>query len=212
MGNSATLNTGTTSGTVATGDHTHSITTISGLQTALDGKASTSHTHPISAVTNLASTLAVKAELGHTHTMSEITDLSFPTASVYYGDTAPSDSSYNLWIQTSTARIFNKIDGFWVEAAAGFGPLVIENTGGGTSGGTGTGAVDSVNGLTGAVTLTPSIIGAANATHGHTISNITNLQTTLNSKVNNSGGVSNIIKVSSMPSVVDPNTLYIVVQ
>jgi hypothetical protein len=38
LGNSATLNTGTTSGTVATGAHTHTIANVTGLQTALDGK------------------------------------------------------------------------------------------------------------------------------------------------------------------------------
>jgi hypothetical protein len=145
--------------------------------------------------------------------MSEITDLTFPTASVYYGDTPPTDTTYNLWIQTSTARIFNKIDGYWVEAAAGFGPLVIEGTGGGgTTPNPGTGgAVDSVNGLTGAVTLTPSIIGAANATHSHAISEVTNLQSTLNSKISNTGGINGIAIVSVLPSVVDTNVLYVIV-
>jgi hypothetical protein len=146
--------------------------------------------------------------------MSEITDLTFPTASVYYGDTAPTDPTYNLWIQTSSARIFNKIDGFWVEAAAGFGPLVIDNTGG-TTPGPGTGAVDSVNGLTGVVTLTPSTIGAANVSHTHAISDTTGLQTTLtsltNNKVTNAGGVSMIMRVTALPAVTDPNTLYIVI-
>lgn len=49
---------------------------------------------------------------------------------------------------------------------------VIENSVGG-------GAVDSVNGKTGAVVLTPGDLGAAPATHTHTISDVTGLQTAL---------------------------------
>lgn len=194
--------------------HGHAISQVTNLQSALDLKANSTHSHTLSDTTGLVAALEAKAEVGHTHLMSDITDLEFPTANVYYGDTAPSSSTYNLWIQTSTARIFNKIDGFWVEAAAGFGPLLIENTGGGT-GGTGSGAVDSVNGLTGVVTLTPSTIGAAAATHSHSVSDVTGLQTALtsltNNKVTNAGGISMIMRVSVLPSVTDPNTLYLVI-
>jgi len=194
-------------------NHTHTASQITDWNVAISTKADVNHQHTISQVTNLSSSLAGKSAVGHTHVMSEITDLTFPTASVYYGDTPPTDTTYNLWIQTSTARIFNKIDGYWVEAAAGFGPLVIEGTGGGgTTPNPGTGgAVDSVNGLTGAVTLTPSIIGAANATHSHAISEVTNLQATLNSKISNTGGINGIAIVSTLPSVVDTNVLYVIV-
>lgn len=118
--------------------HGHAISQITNLQSSLNLKANSTHSHAISDTTGLQAALDTKTAVGHTHVMSDITDLTFPTASVYFGDTAPTSSTYNLWIQTSTARIFNKIDGFWVEAAAGFGPLVIENTGGGTGGGGGT--------------------------------------------------------------------------
>ena len=194
--------------------HGHAISQVTNLQSALDLKANSTHSHTLSDTTGLVAALEAKSGVGHTHVMSDITDLEFPTANVYYGDTAPSSSTYNLWIQTSTARIFNKIDGFWVEAAAGFGPLLIENTGGGT-GGTGSGAVDSVNGLTGVVTLTPSTIGAAAATHSHSVSDVTGLQTTLtsltNNKVTNAGGISTIMRVTALPTVTDPNTLYLVI-
>lgn len=194
--------------------HGHAISQITNLQSSLNAKANSTHSHVIGDTTGLQTALDSKTAVGHTHVMSEITDLAFPTASVYYGDTAPTVPTYNLWIQTSSARIFNKIDGFWVEAAAGFGPLVIDNTGG-TTPGPGTGAVDSVNGLTGAVTLTPSTIGAANVSHTHAISDTTGLQTTLtsltNNKVTNAGGVSMIMRVTALPAVTDPNTLYIVI-
>ena len=191
--------------------HGHAISQITNLQSSLNAKANSTHSHVIGDTTGLQAALESKAAFGHTHVMSEITDLTFPTANVYYGDTAPTDTTYNLWIQTSTARIFNKIDGYWVEAAAGFGPLVIEGTGGGGTTGSGTGAVDSVNGLTGAVTITPSVIGAANATHSHSIADVTNLQANLNSKVTNVSGITGVARVMALPANPDPNTLYIVI-
>ena len=51
------------------------ISSISGLSTILDGKASSSHTHLIADVTNLTDTLAGKAALSHTHAQSDITGL-----------------------------------------------------------------------------------------------------------------------------------------
>ena len=69
-------------------NHTHTIANVSGLQSALDakatsealtsglaGKANTSHTHTISNITNLQTTLDGKAASNHTHTASQITDL-----------------------------------------------------------------------------------------------------------------------------------------
>jgi hypothetical protein len=63
--------------------HTHVISDITGLQFALSGKASVSHTHIISDVTGLqaaldtlTSDLALKSVIGHTHVISEITGLS----------------------------------------------------------------------------------------------------------------------------------------
>ena len=46
---------------LSTGNHTHTISKISGLQTALDGKATLVHTHAESDVTNLTTDLAAKA-------------------------------------------------------------------------------------------------------------------------------------------------------
>jgi hypothetical protein len=70
------------------GDGTTTIGDITGLQTALDGKAATSHTHTIANVTGLqtaidakadasatTSALAGKAASSHTHPQSEITNL-----------------------------------------------------------------------------------------------------------------------------------------
>jgi hypothetical protein len=57
----------------ALASHTHSISDVTGLQTALDGKASSSHTHSISDVTGLQTALDGKASSSHTHAASDIT-------------------------------------------------------------------------------------------------------------------------------------------
>lgn len=60
----------------ATASHTHAIADVTGLQTALDGKAATSHTHVIADTTGLQTALDGKAASSHTHTASNITDFS----------------------------------------------------------------------------------------------------------------------------------------
>ena len=55
--------------------HSHSIADTTGLQTALDGKASTSHNHAINDVTGLQTALDNKANSTHNHTISDTTGL-----------------------------------------------------------------------------------------------------------------------------------------
>jgi hypothetical protein len=59
----------------ASTSHTHIISDVSGLQTALDGKAPTSHTHTIANITGLQTALDGKAPTSHTHIISDITSL-----------------------------------------------------------------------------------------------------------------------------------------
>ncbi len=59
----------------ASTSHTHVISDVSGLQTALDGKAPTSHTHTIANVSGLQTALDGKAPTSHTHIISDITSL-----------------------------------------------------------------------------------------------------------------------------------------
>jgi hypothetical protein len=54
---------------------TPTIANVTGLQTALDGKAATSHTHTIANVTGLQTTLDGKAATSHTHTIANVTGL-----------------------------------------------------------------------------------------------------------------------------------------
>ena len=52
--------------------HSHAIGDVTGLQTALDGKAATSHSHAIGDVTGLQTALDGKAATSHTHTLAEL--------------------------------------------------------------------------------------------------------------------------------------------
>lgn len=77
--------TGTTGSTVALGDHAHAnyaalshghaITDTTGLQTALDSKATTTHGHAIADVSNLQTVLDDKASATHVHAISGVTNL-----------------------------------------------------------------------------------------------------------------------------------------
>lgn len=55
--------------------HTQAISTILGLQAALDAKAGVSHGHTISDVTSLQASLDAKANTSHNHFISEVTNL-----------------------------------------------------------------------------------------------------------------------------------------
>jgi hypothetical protein len=61
-------------GKAATG-HGHSIADVSGLQTALDGKAASVHGHAIGDVTGLQTALDAKASSVHTHAIADVTGL-----------------------------------------------------------------------------------------------------------------------------------------
>lgn len=56
-------------------EHTHTIANVSGLQSALDGKAAASHTHSIAQVSGLQSALDGKAAASHTHGIADVTGL-----------------------------------------------------------------------------------------------------------------------------------------
>lgn len=58
-----------------TATHTHVIANVTGLQTALDAKASTTHTHTVANVTGLQAQLDGKSSVGHLHTIADVTNL-----------------------------------------------------------------------------------------------------------------------------------------
>ncbi len=55
--------------------HTHSISDVSDLQSQLNSKASSSHSHVISGITGLSTELGNKANVNHSHSISGITNL-----------------------------------------------------------------------------------------------------------------------------------------
>ncbi|WP_423373199.1 tail fiber domain-containing protein [Stenotrophomonas maltophilia] len=55
--------------------HTHAVSDVTGLQSALDGKAAASHTHTITNVTGLQAALDGKAAASHTHAIADVTGL-----------------------------------------------------------------------------------------------------------------------------------------
>lgn len=57
----------------AASSHTHTIANVTGLQTALDGKAASTHSHAIADVTGLQTALDGKAASSHTHAPADIT-------------------------------------------------------------------------------------------------------------------------------------------
>ena len=99
-------------------NHTHAIINITGLQTALDGKAATSHTHAVSDVLNLQTTLDGKAAASHTHTVANVTGLQTtlddkaPLASPAFtgAPTAPQAAAYsNTQLIANTAQVHSTV-------------------------------------------------------------------------------------------------------
>jgi hypothetical protein len=93
---------------------TQDISTVLGLQTALDGKAATSHTHVISDIINLQTTLDGKSETSHTHTASQITDFNTAVATQVTDKVSNSTDTFTsvdsvLYIVTLTKAEYDAI-------------------------------------------------------------------------------------------------------
>lgn len=94
----------------AASTHTHAQTDITGLSTALAGKAASSHTHEQSEINGLSTALAGKAASSHTHAQSEITGLTTALAGkasashthTEYAATGHTHSDYALKTDIST--------------------------------------------------------------------------------------------------------------
>ena len=173
---SATKATQDASGNVITSTYatkTELDTAKSALQTSINGKANSSHTHTIANITNLQTTLDGKAASSHNHAASNITSGTLfsdrlPTVPIAKGGTGATTAAAaltNLGI-TATAAELNKMDGVTVTS-------------------TELGYLDGVtsNVQTQLDALSGAIDGKADTSHTHAISNVTNLQSTLDSKV-----------------------------
>lgn len=227
---SARLPIGTTAGTVAAGDHTHSgggsggpiaIGDVTGLQSALDGKAATSHAHIVGDVTGLTTALNGKANLTHTHSISDTTNLQTTldgkAASVHshaIADVTNLQTTLNTKANTSSLST--------VATTGSYNDLLDKPSGSGN--------VTSVAGRTGDVTLTKSDVGLANvdntsdankpvstaqqtaldgkaaATHSHAQSDVTGLTTALADKAN-SADLATVATTGSYTDLTDKPTI-----
>lgn len=208
-------------------EHTHVIDDVTGLQNALDGKAATVHLHDMGDVTGLVAALAGKSDVGHTHAQSDIAGLGaalsakadasavttglagkadlvdgvIPTAQIpaiaiseFLGPAADetemlalvgqrgdycyrTDLESAMWLTADDPTAV----GSWLQVAI---PTV---------------SVQSVNGQAGVVVLGYDDVDAAAASHTHLISDVTDLQSTLDSKAAASDLAAHVATVTGNP-------------
>ena len=143
--------------------HTHTIANVTGLQTALDGKAASSHNHAIANVTGLQDALDGKAASSHNHTKSQITDfpasLKNPTNIVVKLNGGTTEGTNMFTYDGSTAKTINITPSGIGAAAASHNHAIANVTG-----------------------LQTALDGKAASSHTHAIANVTGLQTALNGK------------------------------
>jgi hypothetical protein len=159
--------------------HTHIIGEVTGLQSALDGKASVSHSHAQSEITNLVSDLADKADL----VGGKVPSSQLPAAALgeYLGAVANQAAMLALTAQTGDTCSRTDTSTFW--QLLGSDPTLLANW---WEYSVATGAVTSVNGYTGTVVLSHTDVGAAQASHTHIIADVTGLQAALDGKASTS--------------------------
>jgi len=106
-------------------NHTGSqaISTVTGLQTALDGKSNTGHTHSEADVTGLTADLAGKAATVHTHAQADVTGLTALLAlGFYYADGStstnarPSVPGKVIWVGGTTQPVNMATGDIWIKA------------------------------------------------------------------------------------------------
>ena len=85
--------------------HDHAISTITGLQAALDGKAASSHDHAIANVTGLQTALDGKAATSHDHAIANITGL----------QTALDEPPHFVGSEVATSLIVTLSGGLWTD-------------------------------------------------------------------------------------------------
>ena len=168
--------------------HTHPISEINGLQSALDGKqpagsyAAASHTHTFASLTSKPTTLSGygitdAASSSHTHTFASLT--SKPTTLSGYGITDAATSTQGT--QGATAY------GWGNHASAGYATQTYVNTAVSNLVSAAPATLDTLNELAAALgddpnfatTMTTALAGKASTSHTHTFASLTSKPTTL---------------------------------
>lgn len=140
-------------------EHTHEINEVNGLQTALNNKANETHTHAIGDVDGLQTALNGKADAAHKHTMEELSNVN--VTNIKDGEVL----KYN----TATGKWVNSSDISGTDGTTDYNNLSNK---------------PKVNGVELTGNKTGADLGLAGATHTHAISDVTNLQTELDKKLN----------------------------
>lgn len=146
------------------------------INSALNGKANSSHSHSISDVSNLQSSLDGKSDTGHTHTKSNITDFAHTHDDRYYTE-SETDTLLDGKASSSHSHSKSDITDFpSIPSASSTTPSADT-----TNGSVGTGTTYARSNHT-----HPKSSLYAEASHNHTISNVTDLQSSLDGKASTS--------------------------
>lgn len=190
--------------------HAHEISDVTGLQTALNGKAASSHSHAISDVTGLQTALDGKAASSHSHAISNVTGLQSaldgkqPVGSYEASGTAASAVSahelasdphpqYTSAAEAAAAAPVQSVagrTGAVTLAKADVGLGNVDNTSDANkpistatqSALDGKAASSHTHAIANVTGLQAALDGKAASSHTHAISDVTNLQTTLDGK------------------------------
>jgi hypothetical protein len=162
--------------------HTHDISDVTALQTALDGKAATTHTHAIADVTSLQTALNGKAATSHSHAISDVSGLqstldgkqaagsySAATHTHAIADVTGLQTALDGKAGTSHTHTISNVTGLQTaldgkQAAGSYAAAVHTHS------------IADVSGLQ------TSLNGKAAASHTHSISDVTGLQTAMDGK------------------------------
>ncbi len=180
----------------ANASHTHAISEVTSLQTALDGKAASGHNHdstyaPISHSNNgdLHVTAAQKtawtgkAEASHTHTIANITSLQSSLdakAASSHTHTIANITSLQSTLDAKAVSGHNHDTAYAPIAHSNNGDLHV--TAAQKTAWTGKAEASHTHTIANITSLQSSLDGKAASSHTHTIANITSLQTTLDGK------------------------------
>lgn len=85
--------------------HTHTISNVTGLQTALNNKADVVHGHSMSDISGLTAALAGKAALVHTHTISQVSGLQAALDALKWGPISTKTANYTATVDDDVVLV-----------------------------------------------------------------------------------------------------------